>query len=45
MAPVQRSHDRIMGAGRTFVDATLNAQFSAIADYQQQRAADGKPWG
>jgi len=29
----------------TFVDATLNAQFSSIATYQQEREAEGKPWG
>jgi limonene 1,2-monooxygenase len=43
--PVQASYDRIMNAGTTFVDATLSAQFSSIATYQQERAAAGQPWG
>jgi len=45
LPPVQASYDKIMGAGTTYVDATLNAQFSSIATYQQEREASGKAWG
>jgi limonene 1,2-monooxygenase len=38
-APVQASYDRIVGAGSRWVDATLGAQLSAIAAYEDERAA------
>jgi limonene 1,2-monooxygenase len=44
MRPVQQAYDRVMGAGTTFVDATLNAQFASIAEYATQRAGAGDPW-
>lgn len=44
MRPVQHAYDRVMGAGTTFVDATLNAQFASIAEYATQRAGAGDPW-
>lgn len=38
-APVQASYDRVVGAGSRWVDATLGAQMSAIAAYEEERAA------
>jgi limonene 1,2-monooxygenase len=38
LAPVQASYDRVVGAGTRWVDATLGAQLTAIADYEAQRA-------
>jgi limonene 1,2-monooxygenase len=37
-APVQASYDRVCGAGTKWVDATLGAQLTAIADYETERA-------
>jgi limonene 1,2-monooxygenase len=45
LAPVQATYDKIMGAGTTYVDATLNSQFASIASYQQEREQSGRPWG
>jgi limonene 1,2-monooxygenase len=45
LGPVQASYDLVMGAGTTFVDATLNAQLTSIAAYQEERAIAGQPWG
>ena len=39
LAPVQASYDRVVGAGSRWVDATLNAQLTAIAKYEEERAA------
>jgi limonene 1,2-monooxygenase len=39
LAPVQASYDLVCGAGTRWVDATLGAQLTAIADYEQERAA------
>ena len=39
LAPVQASYDAVIGAGSRWVDATLNAQLTAIANYEQERAA------
>jgi limonene 1,2-monooxygenase len=39
LAPVQASYDRVVGAGSRWVDATLGAQLTAIAEYEEQRAA------
>ncbi len=39
LAPVRRTYDAVMGAGSTYVDATLNAQFASIASYAEERAA------
>ena len=38
LAPVQASYDLVCGAGSRWVDATLGAQLTAIADYEQERA-------
>jgi limonene 1,2-monooxygenase len=38
-APVQASYDMVVGAGSRWVDATLGAQLSAIAAYEEERAA------
>ena len=38
-APVQESYDRVVGAGSKWVDATLGAQLTAIADYEDERKA------
>jgi limonene 1,2-monooxygenase len=38
LAPVQASYDLVCGAGTRWVDATLGAQLTAIADYEQERA-------
>jgi len=38
LAGPQASYDRIVAAGSRWVDATLGAQLTAIADYEQQRA-------
>jgi limonene 1,2-monooxygenase len=38
-APVQASYDHVVGAGSKWVDATLGAQLTAIADYETERAA------
>ena len=38
-APVQASYDRVMSAGSTYVDATVNAQMTEIDRYQRERAA------
>ncbi len=39
LAPVQESYDRVVGAGTKWVDATLGAQLTAIAAYEEERAA------
>jgi limonene 1,2-monooxygenase len=39
LQPVQQSYDFIMGGGTKYVDATLNAQFASIAQYQAEREA------
>ena len=39
LGPVQNSYDRIVGAGTRWVDATLGAQLTAIAAYEEERAA------
>ena len=39
LAPVQASYDRVMGAGTRWVDATLGAQLTAIAAYEDEKAA------
>ncbi len=36
---VQRSYDKVIGAGTRWVDATLGAQLTAIAAYEEERAA------
>ena len=41
LAPVQASYDRVIGAGSKWVDATLGAQLTAIAAYEDERAARG----
>lgn len=38
LAPVQASYDLVCGSGTRWVDATLGAQLTAIADYEQERA-------
>ena len=38
-APVQTSYDKVCGAGTKWVDATLGAQLTAIANYEEERAA------
>jgi limonene 1,2-monooxygenase len=38
LAPVQASYDHVMGGGTKYVDATLSAQMSSIASYEQERA-------
>jgi limonene 1,2-monooxygenase len=38
LAPVQASYDRVVGAGSRWVDATLGAQLTAIAAYEEERA-------
>jgi len=43
LEPVQTSYDLIMSGGSTYVDATLNAQFASIAQYQEERAAKDQP--
>ena len=43
LEPVQTTYDLIMSGGSTYVDATLNAQFASIAQYQQERAAKDEP--
>jgi limonene 1,2-monooxygenase len=43
LEPVQTSYDLIMSGGSTYVDATLNAQFASIAQYQEERAAKDEP--
>jgi limonene 1,2-monooxygenase len=35
----QDSYDRVVGAGSRWVDATLGAQLTAIAAYEEERAA------
>ena len=40
--PVQTTYDLIMSGGSTYVDATLNAQFASIAEYQEERAGQGR---
>ncbi len=35
----QASYDKVVGAGSRWVDATLGAQLTAIADYEAQKAA------
>lgn len=37
--PVQASYDRVVGAGSRWVDATMGAQLTAIAAYEEERAA------
>ncbi|WP_290706203.1 LLM class flavin-dependent oxidoreductase [Gordonia sp. UBA5067] len=39
LGPVQASYDRVVGAGSKWVDATLGAQLTAIAAYEEERAA------
>ena len=39
LTSVQNSYDRIVGAGTKWVDATLGAQLTAIAAYEEERAA------
>jgi limonene 1,2-monooxygenase len=39
LAPVQASYDRVVGAGTRWVDATLGAQLTAIAAYEEERSA------
>jgi limonene 1,2-monooxygenase len=43
LEPVQTTYDLIMSGGSTYVDATLNAQFASIAQYQEERAAKDEP--
>ena len=43
LEPVQTSYDLIMSGGSTYVDATLNAQFASIAQYQEERAGRTSP--
>lgn len=38
LASVQASYDRVVGAGSRWVDATLGAQLTAIAAYEEERA-------
>ena len=42
LAPVQTSYDLIMWGGSTYVDATLNAQFTSIAQYQAGAGGQGR---
>ena len=44
LAPVQAAYDKVMGAGTTYVDATLNAQVASITEYAMKRAEAGEPW-
>ena len=37
--PVQTSYDKVIGAGTRWVDATLGAQLTAIAAYEDEKAA------
>lgn len=39
LAGPQASYDKVVGAGSRWVDATLGAQLTAIADYEAQKAA------
>ncbi len=39
LGPVRASYDRVVGAGSKWVDATLGAQLTAIAAYEEERAA------
>jgi limonene 1,2-monooxygenase len=39
LEPVQASYDMVVGAGSRWVDATLGAQLTAIAAYEDERAA------
>jgi limonene 1,2-monooxygenase len=39
LQPVQASYDHVVGAGSRWVDATLGAQLTAIAAYEEERAA------
>jgi limonene 1,2-monooxygenase len=39
LAPVQASYDQVVGAGSRWVDATLGAQLTSIASYEEERAA------
>ena len=39
LAAPQNSYDRVVGAGSRWVDATLGAQLTAIAAYEEERAA------
>jgi limonene 1,2-monooxygenase len=39
LAPVQTSYDKIRAAGSRWVDSTLGAQLTAIANYEEERAA------
>jgi limonene 1,2-monooxygenase len=36
---VQTAYDKVMAAGTTYVDATLNAQLTEIGKYQAEREA------
>jgi limonene 1,2-monooxygenase len=35
--PVRASYDRVVGQGSRWVDATLDAQLAALADYEEER--------
>ena len=37
LGPVQTAYDLVMGAGTKYVDATLNAQLTSLAQYQAER--------
>lgn len=39
LAGPQDSYDRVIGAGSRWVDATLGAQLTAIADYEAEKAS------
>jgi limonene 1,2-monooxygenase len=39
LAPVQASYDQVCGAGSRWVDATLGAQLTSIAAYEEERSA------
>lgn len=39
LASVQTSYDKVIGAGTRWVDATLGAQLTSIAAYEEERAA------
>ncbi len=39
LGPVQASYDRVIGVGSRWVDATMDAQLTALAAYEEERAA------
>lgn len=39
LTPVRASYDRVVGQGSRWVDATLGAQLTAIASYEEERAS------